>query len=114
MLCPSPDSYRAVDFGSSSPHPSHSLKGVPPTPATQSTDQEGITIFMLRVTGIRGLQRKQFGCFSSMQEKKIRAKGSGVTVPPAHSCRTPLPRDSSRLVPPDPAWELQGDPRDHP
>lgn len=29
-----------------------------PNSATQSTHQEGMTIFMLRVTGIRGLQRK--------------------------------------------------------
>lgn len=60
-------------------HPSHSPKYIPkrvlPTPATQSTHQEGITIFMLRVTGIRGLWRKQFGCFSSSAGEKNPSQG---------------------------------------
>lgn len=78
MLCPSPDSCRALDFGSSMlPPSSHSPntppKRVPPTPATQSTDQEGITIFMLRVTGIRGLWRKQ--CFSSSTREENLSHG---------------------------------------
>lgn len=77
MLCP--DSRRAVDFGFSAP-PSLPLpkihpQRVPPSPATQSTDQEGITIFMLSVTGIRGLQRKQFGCFNSSAQVENPSQG---------------------------------------
>lgn len=48
-MCPS----RALDFIS----PSLS----PPKRIPQSTDQEGMTIFMLRVTGIRGLWRNILG-----------------------------------------------------
>lgn len=55
---PFPGPNRAVDFVS----PSLSLpKRVPPSPVPQSTDQEGMTIFMLRVTGIRGLWRNILG-----------------------------------------------------
>lgn len=55
---PFPGPHRAVDFVP----PSLSLpKRVPPSPVPQSTDQEGMTIFMLRVTGIRGLWRNILG-----------------------------------------------------
>lgn len=55
---PFPGPHRAVDFVP----PSLSLpRRIPSSPVPQSTDQEGMTIFMLRVTGIRGLWRNILG-----------------------------------------------------
>lgn len=90
------------------PHfPKHPQR-LPPAPGDPpSTDQEGITIFMLRVTGIRGLQGEKLGGVSS----KVRETNGGRGQGPQDVCPRGLQQagaagDTRRSLG-DPSWDPQ-------
>lgn len=71
---------------SPTPHSPKHPQRLPPAPGDPpSTDQEGITIFMLRVTGIRGLQGQKLGGVSSKVRETNGGRGRRTSAPGACS-----------------------------